>query len=133
LPPSVTTLRQPASTRHRRILAIDDDAGLLDMLQLLLGQSNMEFRTAHGGQAGFELATTWEPDLILLDLSMPDLDGEAFLERYREAAAAPASVILLTGAHDGRARAAELGVTRYLAKPFDLAVLVDIVDACPIR
>jgi DNA-binding response OmpR family regulator len=118
--------------RRRRILAVDDDAGLLDMLQLLLGQMHMEVRTARGGEAGFELATTWEPDLILLDLTMPDVDGEAFLKRYREVAAAPASVVLLTGAHNGRTRAAELGVTRYLAKPFDLAALVDIVDACPI-
>jgi DNA-binding response OmpR family regulator len=112
------------------VLAIDDDDGLLDMLELLLGQSKMELRTAHGGEAGFAVATTWDPDLILLDLSMPDLDGAGFLERYRESAPSPASVVLLSGAHDGRARATELGVTSFLAKPFDLGALVEIVDAC---
>jgi DNA-binding response OmpR family regulator len=125
---SVIQFRPGPVTRRRRILAIDDDDGLLDMLELLLGQSQMDLRTAHGGEAGLELALSWDPDLILLDLTMPDLDGAAFVERYRRTALSPASIVLLTGAHDGLARATELGVTMYLAKPFDLGVLVDIVD-----
>jgi DNA-binding response OmpR family regulator len=128
--PPATTPRQGPAARRRRVLAIDDDDGLLDMLELLLGQSKMDLRTARGGEAGFAVATSWDPDLILLDLSMPDLDGAGFLERYRETAASPASVVLLTGAQDGPARATELGVTRFLAKPFDLGALVEIVDAC---
>jgi DNA-binding response OmpR family regulator len=121
--------RPDPTTRRRRILAVDDDDGLLDMLELLLGQAHLELRTARGGQAGLEVATSWEPDLILLDLTMPDLDGAAFIKRYRERAAAPASIVLLTGAHDGLSRATDLGVTMYLAKPFDLGTLVEVVDA----
>jgi DNA-binding response OmpR family regulator len=128
--PPATTPRHRSPTRRRRVLAIDDDDGLLDMLELLLGQSKMDLRTARGGEAGFAVATAWEPDLILLDLTMPGLDGAGFLERYRDTAASPASVVLLTGAQDGPARATELGVTSFLAKPFDLGALVKIVDAC---
>jgi DNA-binding response OmpR family regulator len=127
--PPITTQRQGTSKRRRRVLAIDDDDGLLDMLELLLGQTTMDLRTAHGGEAGFALATSWDPDLIILDLSMPGLDGAGFLARYRETTASPASVVLLTGATDGPARATELGVTSFLAKPFDLGALVKIVDA----
>jgi DNA-binding response OmpR family regulator len=121
--------RPDVAPRRRRILAIDDDDGLLDMLVLLLRQSHLDFRAAHGGQAGLDMAMSWEPDLILLDLTMPDLDGSTFLERYRKATPSPAPVVLLTGAPDGLARATELGVTMFLTKPFDLGVLVEVVDA----
>lgn len=127
--PSVIEFHPSAVASRRRILAIDDDDGLLDMLGLLLDQSDLDLRTARGGQAGLELATTWDPDLILLDLTMPDLDGVAFIERYRKAAPSPAPIVLLSGALDGLSRAEELGVTMFLAKPFDLGTLVDIVDA----
>lgn len=117
------------ATRRRRILAVDDDEGLLDMLTLLLAQSHLDLRTAIGGEAGLKVARTWDPDLILLDLSMPGLDGPAFLKRYRRTAASPAPVVLLTGALDGLDRAVEMDVTMYLSKPFDLGILVEIVDA----
>jgi two-component system alkaline phosphatase synthesis response regulator PhoP len=118
-----------AATRRRRILAIDDDEGLLDMLALLLSQSHLDLRTAVGGEAGLKLAMTWDPDLILLDLAMPGVDGPAFLKRYRRTATSPAPVVLLTGALDGLARATEMDVTMFLPKPFDLGILVEIVDA----
>jgi DNA-binding response OmpR family regulator len=126
---SVLAFRPGASTRRRRILAVDDDYGLLDMLVLLLSESHLDLRTARGGTAGLEMAIDWEPDLILLDLTMPNLDGAGFLARYREATASPAPIVLLTGANDGLERATELGVAMYLAKPFDLDILVEIVDA----
>lgn len=98
------------------------------MLNLLLRQTDFDLRTARGGKPGLDLAISWEPDVILLDLGMPDLDGAAFLKRYREATTSPAPVVLLTGALDGLTRATELGVTMFLSKPFDLGTLVDIVD-----
>lgn len=116
------------ATRPRRVLAIDDDDGLLDMLNLLLRQTEFDLRTARGGEAGLELAKSWEPDVILLDLGMPEVDGATFLERYRQSTTSPAPVVLLTGAMDGVARATELGVTMFLSKPFDLSTLVDIVE-----
>jgi DNA-binding response OmpR family regulator len=125
---AVIPFRPEVATRRPRVLAIDDDDGLLDMLVLLLGQSPIELRTAHGGEIGFEMASTWHPDLILLDLNMPDLDGAAFLERYRQSTTPQARIVLVSGALDGLARALELGVSMYLAKPFDLDTLVEMVD-----
>jgi two-component system KDP operon response regulator KdpE len=128
MPTSVIPLPPVVATRPRRVLAIDDDDGLLDMLNLLLCQTDFDLRTARGGKTGLELAITWEPDVILLDLGMPDLDGATFLEQYREATTSPAPVVLLTGALDGVSRATELGVSMFLSKPFDLGTLVDVVD-----
>jgi DNA-binding response OmpR family regulator len=126
---ATSSIRPGLATRRRRILAIDDDEGLLDMLTLLLAQSHLDLRTAVGGEAGLKLARTWDPDLILLDLAMPGLDGSGFLKRYRRTATSPAPVVLLTGALDGLARATEMDVTMFLTKPFDLGILVEIVDA----
>jgi two-component system, OmpR family, KDP operon response regulator KdpE len=128
MPTSVIPLPPVVATRPRRVLAIDDDDGLLDMLNLLLCQTDFDLRTARGGKTGLELAITWEPDVILLDLGMPDLDGATFLEQYRKATTSPAPVVLLTGALDGVSRATELGVSMFLSKPFDLGTLVDVVD-----
>ena len=128
MPSSVIPLPPVMATRPRRVLAIDDDDGLLEMLNLLLRQTDFDLRTARGGKTGLELAITWEPDVILLDLGMPDLDGATFLEQYRKATASPAPVVLLTGALDGVSRATELGVSMFLSKPFDLGTLVDVVD-----
>ena len=125
---AVIPFRPEVATRRPRVLAIDDDDGLLDMLNLLLRQTDFDLRTARGGKTGLELAITWEPDVILLDLGMPDLDGATFLEQYRKATASPAPVVLLTGALDGVSRATELGVSMFLSKPFDLGTLVDVVD-----
>ena len=127
--PVAVVPKSDAPPRRRRILAIDDDDALLDMLVLLLSQEHLDFRVACGGQAGLDLAMAWDPDLILLDLAMPDLDGAAFVERYRMATRFPAPIVLLTGAKDGLAQATELGVTMFLTKPFDLGVLVEVVDA----
>jgi DNA-binding response OmpR family regulator len=127
--PVAVVPRPDVPPRRRRILAIDDDDALLDMLVLLLSQDHLDFRAACGGKAGLDMAMAWDPDLILLDLSMPDLDGAAFVERYRQATRSPAPIVLLTGALDGLAQATELGVTMFLTKPFDLGVLVEVVDA----
>jgi two-component system KDP operon response regulator KdpE len=128
MPSSVIPFPPAVATRPRRVLAIDDDDGLLDMLNLLLVQTDFDLRTARGGKTGLELAITWEPDVILLDLGMPDLDGATFLEKYRQSTTSPAPVVLLTGALDGVSRATELGVSMFLSKPFDLGTLVDVVD-----
>ena len=99
------------------------------MLALLLDKEHLELRTARGGQAGLDVALSWEPDLILLDLAMPDLDAAGFLESYRRLAAEPAPVVLLSGAMDGVKHAEKLGVAMFLPKPFDLGTLLDMVDA----
>jgi DNA-binding response OmpR family regulator len=125
---SVDTSRPGIGSRRRKILAVDDDEGLLDMLALLLDREHLDLRTAYGGQAGLDVAMSWEPDLILLDLAMPDLDAAGFLASYRSLAAEPAPVVLLSGAMDGVRHAERLGVTMFLAKPFDLGTLLDMVD-----
>ena len=128
MPSPVMPFPPAVAARPRRVLAVDDDDGLLDMLNLLLRQTEFDLRTARGGEAGLELAVSWEPDVILLDLGMPDLDGAMFLQRYRQSTTSPAPVVLLTGALDGASRAMDLGVTMFLSKPFDLGTLLDIVE-----
>jgi DNA-binding response OmpR family regulator len=113
--------------RPTRILAIDDDRVFLEMLGHLLRRADLELRTADGGLAGLDQALSWDPDVILLDLRMPGVDGREFLVRYRTSSVSPAPVILLTADGDGSSHARTLGLAAFLAKPFELDDLIALL------
>ncbi|MFP4394961.1 MAG: response regulator transcription factor [Anaerolineales bacterium] len=106
-----------------KLLVIDDDAALNEMLTRSLGAMGFEILTASSGKAGIERALRQRPDLILLDVMMPEMDGWEVCRRLRAATDLP--IIMLT-AKDDRAeviRGFELGVDDYVTKPFDLREL----------
>src|SRR5690348_6082295 len=103
----------------RRILLVEDDPGVRDMLVLALGDEGYAVESAPDGAVALEVIAQSRPDVILLDMKMPRMDGWAFAARYEPRLAARAPVIVLTAAQDAAQRAAEVGVVAYLAKPFD--------------
>jgi len=106
-----------------KLLVIDDDAALNEMLAQGLGARGFEIVTALSGKEGIEAALRHRPDLILLDVMMPEMDGWEVCRRLRAAMDLP--IIMLT-AKDDRAevvRGFELGVDDYVTKPFDLREL----------
>jgi CheY-like chemotaxis protein len=66
-----------------RILCIDDEKEILDLIHLILGRKGYEVAGAIGGEAGLAKARSWKPDLVLLDLMMPDMDGWEVFHRLR--------------------------------------------------
>ncbi len=106
-----------------KLLVIDDDAALNEMLTRSLGAQGFEILTASSGKEGIEKALQQQPDLILLDVMMPEMDGWEVCRRLRAVTDLP--IIMLT-AKDSRAeviRGFELGVDDYVTKPFDLREL----------
>ena len=106
-----------------KLLVIDDDVALNEMLTQGLGARGFEIVTALSGKAGVEAALRYQPDLILLDVMMPEMDGWEVCRRLRGATDLP--IIMLT-ARDSRSeviRGFELGVDDYVTKPFDLREL----------
>ena len=110
-----------------RVLVIEDDEHLREVMETLISIEGCEPRSAADGTEALEIIRTWQPDLILLDLYMPGMDGREFLRTYRQTTENQAPVILLTGRPEAEGFMAELGVAGSLPKPFDVTALLDLV------
>jgi len=113
-----------------RILVIDDDPAITGLLRRGLSYEGFAVDTAHSGEEGLALARERPPDLVILDIMMPGLDGLQVMERLR--AADPELPILLLTARDAPAdqvRGLEAGADDYVVKPFTFEVLVARVRA----
>src|SRR6516165_4185815 len=112
-----------------RILVVDDDDDIRGLLRALLARSGHDVSEAADGRAGLRELYEGSPDLIILDVTMPGLDGWATLERIRELTDVP--VLMLT-AHDAeleRVRGLKGGADDYVVKPFGRQELVARVEA----
>lgn len=112
--------RAPFSKEKRpKILVIDDDKDIRTVITDILDHSGYEVFTATTGQQGLELAPQMMPDLIILDLVMPGMDGWTVLTKFQhKAALADIPVVILSGA-SGLEMAMSLGAAAVLAKPVD--------------
>ena len=100
------------------ILLIDDDRSLTDPLKVALENAGYEVSVAHDGRSGLDLALETQPDVIVLDVMMPVLNGWEVCQSIREHS--PVPIIMLTALDDrtDRIRGLELGADDYLVKPF---------------
>jgi DNA-binding response OmpR family regulator len=112
-----------------RVLAIDGDEVLLALLRLALGGDGVEVTTAPGGLAGLAALEEHEPDLVVLDITLPDLSGYEVLRRLRERTDAPVLVLSGRDGHVDKVRAFGLGADDYVTKPFSLPELEARVHA----
>jgi CheY-like chemotaxis protein len=106
---------------QRLVLVVDDDAEILELVRLRLSRFGYETVIAHDGQEAVEIAHARQPDLVLVDVSMPVMDGYAATrELKRDPATKHIPVILLTAlAESGAiARGFEAGADDYITKPF---------------
>jgi CheY-like chemotaxis protein len=116
--------------RAPRVLVVDDSDAVRDLLAVNLQLEGFDVRAAVDGQEGVEVAESWRPDVITLDVVMPRLGGFEAVERLRSAeSTAHIPVVIVTGRAqaDDRARGEDLGVDAYLTKPFEPADLVAVV------
>jgi two-component system KDP operon response regulator KdpE len=101
------------------VLAVDDEPGVLRLIKLELSTQGLRVITATDGEEGLRLAEQQRPDLIVLDIMMPDISGLEVMRRLRERSSVP--IILLTAKdHDqDKVRGLDLGADDYLIKPFN--------------
>src|SRR5579864_3879621 len=112
-----------------KILIIEDETNIAHVIQLYLEQAGYTVLTASDGVAGLELHAREHPDLVILDLMLPTLDGMEVCRRIRAWASTPILMLTARNAEEDRIAGLELGADDYLVKPFSPREVVSRVKA----
>jgi len=107
-----------------RILVVDDEQAILRAMQTNLGRHGFSVHTAMTGQDALEALGRVHPDLVLLDLGLPDMDGLDVIRAIRQRANTPIVVLSARGAERDKVVALDLGADDYLTKPFGIDELL---------
>jgi DNA-binding response OmpR family regulator len=109
---------------NSRVAVIDDDRMVREMLELGLSREGYEVRTATDGFGALELVKSFDPEVIVLDVMMPKIDGITLLPRLREITQAPILMLTAKGGTDDKVRSLASGADDYLVKPFVFEELI---------
>src|SRR5512143_1514338 len=122
---SVISMENEKSSANRpRILIVDDEAAIQRFLRTALDTGEFSLHQAENGHAALAAAVAAKPDVILLDLGLPDMDGVEVIRRVREWSQVPIIVLSVREREDDKVQALDAGADDYLAKPFGVAELV---------
>jgi CheY-like chemotaxis protein len=119
-----------------RVLIVDDNVDAAESLSMLLQINGSDTLLAHSGRAALEHAVSFAPDLVLLDIGLPDLSGYDVAEKLRaDARTSSAMLVALTGwgSDEYRKRASEVGFDQHLVKPVDMDQLNAVLEAAKKR
>ena len=120
---------QEKSSRKYRILVVDDERRMVGFIRLNLEQDGFQVIEAYNGTEALDRLRDSLPDLILLDLMMPDIDGFEVLRTIREVSQVPVIMLTAKGEEDDVVKGLELGADDYVTKPFSPRELVSRVKA----
>jgi DNA-binding response OmpR family regulator len=112
-----------------RVLVVDDDDDIRQLVVTLLQRAGITVRDAPNGREGLREFHAWRPDLVVLDVSMPELDGWNVLDRIRDMSAVPVLMLTARGDELERVRGLQAGADDYVVKPFGKQELVARVQA----
>lgn len=113
-----------------RVLVVDDDADIRDLVSLALLDEGYEVVAAANGAQALERVRGCFPDVILLDMQMPEMDGPTFARRYREEPGPHAPIVVFTAAGRAGEWANALQAAAIVEKPFDLDTLPRVLASC---
>lgn len=111
-----------------RILIVDDDTNICELLRLYIEKEGYEASIANDGETALKMFDSFGPDLLLLDIMLPGLDGYELLE-YLRPTGTPVIFITAKGSLGDRVKGLRLGADDYIVKPFEIAELVARVES----
>ena len=112
-----------------KLLLIDDDATLVKALEIYLTRANYEVHSATNGAEGLRKLYELRPDLVVLDVMMPQLDGWETCRRIREISTLPVIMLTAKGQESDRVKGLRMGADDYVPKPFSLKELEARISA----
>jgi DNA-binding response OmpR family regulator len=114
-----------------KVLIADDEPNIVTSLQFLMSRRGFEISVARNGEEALAAVETFRPDLLLLDVNMPKLDGYEVAQRLRDAGWTDLRIVMLTakGRETEVAKGMAVGADLYVTKPFSTRELVDQVSA----
>lgn len=112
-----------------RVLVVDDDPALVRTLRINLRARGYEVIVARDGRTALQVVAEDEPDLLVLDLGLPDLDGVSVLRRLRATNTVPVIVLSARHSSEDKVEALDLGADDYVTKPFGVEELMARIRA----
>jgi len=116
-------------TETIRVLVVDDEPQIRKLLRVSLGAESLQVIEAANAEAGLLALKQYKPDLMILDLGLPDADGLDLIPRIREISSVPIIVLSVRDDEGGKVRALDAGADDYLTKPFGIAELLARIRA----
>ncbi len=113
----------------KRILCIDDDTNICDLLKMYLTKEGFEVDVANDGVQGMDVFRARTPDLILLDIMMPNMDGWQVCKEVRKVSGVPIIMVTAKGETIDKVLGLELGADDFIVKPFDMNEVVARIKA----
>ncbi len=113
----------------QKVLIIEDDNNIAELLHLYLEKEGFETAVAGDGGKGVELFHTFSPDLVLLDIMLPVMDGWEVLKRIREDSKIPVIMLTAKGETTDRVSGLEMGADDYIVKPFEMKEVLARIHA----
>ncbi len=112
-----------------RILVVDDEQQITRVLRTTLSAKGYDIRVANDGETAFEIMKDWVPDLVITDISMPNMDGLALCKELRARSQVPIIVLSVKEDERTKVKALDLGADDYVTKPFNINELLARIRA----
>ena len=112
-----------------KVLIVEDDKNIADLLRIYLEKEQMECQIAGDGLAGLDKFHAFQPDLVLLDIMLPGMDGWSVCKKIRETAKTPIIMLTAKGELEDKVAGLEMGADDYITKPFEMKEVLARVHA----
>ena len=113
----------------KKVLIVEDENNIAELLHLYLEKEGFKTSVAHDGLAGMEQFHAFQPDLVLLDIMLPGLDGWAVCRKIREVSKTPVIMLTAKGETSDKVNGLEMGADDYIVKPFEMKEVLARIHA----
>ncbi len=114
---------------NKKALVIEDDGNIAELLRLYLEKDGFTVSRAADGGEGLEMFRLYDPDIVLLDIMLPVMDGWSILREIRKVSKTPVIMLTAKGESDDKVSGLEMGADDYVTKPFDVKELIARIHA----